>query len=162
MSDELKHIDVESEEFEDAPKALRDYVKKLQAQDRKRSDELNQVRGQLASRAVADVLADKGFKNPERVKRDILADGIDPTDKAAVDGWLSENSDDYARAEAAAAAATEESTESTTVPTEVQQNYRNLNVAGSPAGADPQAVYSQITKEMDGKDVIALFKQHGL
>lgn len=162
MSDDIKHIDVESEEFEDAPKALRDYVKKLQTQNRNLRTERDDARGQFAARAVADVLDGKGFKNPERVKRDILADGIDPADKAAVEGWLSENSDDYARAEAAPLEETPGEPAPATVPAEVQLGYQNLQVPGTPASANVKAVFDQITPDMDGKAVAALFKQHGI
>lgn len=98
MSDNIKYIDVDSEEFENAPKALRDQVKKLQAgltAEKQRADGLQR---QVASHALADVLT--GFKNPKRVEKDLLSDDVDPTDKAAVEAWLSENGDDYGRAEA--------------------------------------------------------------
>ena len=46
------------------------------------------------AQALGDVLA--GFKNPERVKRDLLSDGIDPLNREVVEKWLGENGDDYA------------------------------------------------------------------
>lgn len=164
MSDEIKYVDADSEDFEDAPKALRDAYKKLVTAHKQATQSLAETRGQVAARAVADVLADKGFKNPERVKRDILADGIDPTDTSAVEGWLSENSDDYARAEGAATTeqTTEETKEATTVSQEVQLGYQNLSVPGTPATTNAKAVFDQITPEMNGADVAALYAQHGI
>jgi hypothetical protein len=161
MSDNLKHIDVDSEEFEDAPKALREYVKKLQAQSNTLAQERDDARGQVASRAVADVLADKGFKNPERVKRDLLADNIDPLDSSAVDGWLTRNGDDYAKS--AQQAEKVAGQQSATVVQEVVDGYQNLQVSGEPASNDKLAmVLSKITPEMDGKAVEALYREHGI
>ena len=101
MTDNLQHINVDDEAYEGAPKALRDYVKKLQAQNQTLNTDLGQVRGQLASKAVGDVLAGQGFKNPKVVEKALLGDGIDPLDKSAVDAWLAQNSDDYAKGPAA-------------------------------------------------------------
>lgn len=163
MSDAIKHIDVDSEEFEDAPRALRDYVKKLQGQNQTLTKERDDARGSIASRAVADVLADKGFKNPERVKRDILADGIDPTDQAAVDTWLTSNGDDYAKAQAAPEEGQQE--QPAAVSAEEQQAYQNLQVQGQtvPAGNDKFAsVAAKITPDMRGADVEKLYREHGI
>lgn len=160
MSDEIRYVDADSEDFEDAPKALRDAYKKLVTAHKQVTQNLADTRGQVAARAVADVLADKKFKNPERVKKDLLDDKVDPSDTDAINAWLEQNSGDYAMAEAAPAA--EENPPSSSVSAEVQQAYGNLAVAGSPATSDQQAVFSKITPEMDGKAVIALFKQHGL
>ena len=161
MSDNLKHIDVDDDEFEDTPKALREYVKKLQAQNKDLAKERDDVRGQVASRAVADVLADKGFKNPERVKRDLLADSIDPLDTNAVNAWLTSNGDDYARA---AGAPEGEQPPSDEPPAEVAQGYSQLQVPGSaPGSSDKLAlVLSKITPEMDGAAVAKLYAEHGI
>jgi hypothetical protein len=163
MSDNLKYIDVDSEEFEDTPRALREHVKKLQKALTDERSAHGQTRNRLASRAVSDVLADKGFKNPKRVERDLLADDIDPLDTEAVERWLAENSDDYAKGEAASAAATE--TEPASVPAEQQQALQSMNVSDvPPAGGASKwdLVMSEITPDMDGKAVQAVYAKHGI
>lgn len=100
MSDNFEHIDIDSEEYEDAPRGLRDHVKRLQSRLKETAKERDTLRGTLTSTALTDVLG--GFKNPERVKRDLLADKIDPLDKSAVNEWLASNADDYARGDGAA------------------------------------------------------------
>ena len=161
MSDEIKYIDADSEDFEDAPRALRDAYKKLVSAHKQVSKDLTETRGAVASRAVADVLADKGFKNPERVKRDLLADGIDPLDTSAVDGWLTSNGDDYAKA--AEAGETQQEQQSAAVPDEVVKQYGQLQVAGEPAVNDKwQRAQAEITPEMDGAAVKAVYAKHGI
>lgn len=91
-----QHIDVDSPEFEDAPRALRDAYKKLQKELGDVAKERDSFRSQAHSQALSSVLSDKGFKNPKRVERDLLADGIDPLDAVAVESWLTTNGDDYA------------------------------------------------------------------
>jgi hypothetical protein len=103
MSDDIKYIDVDDEQFEDAPKALRDAYKALARQHKDAASELGQARKTIASHALGDVLGNAGFKNPKRVEQDILRDGIDATDKTAVEAWLAENADDYAKAEVTSA-----------------------------------------------------------
>lgn len=101
MSDEIKYIDVDDEQFEDAPRALRDAYKALARQHKEATSELGQARKTIASHALGDVLGNQGFKNPKRVEKDLLGDGIDPLDKSAVESWLGEYGDDYAKAESA-------------------------------------------------------------
>ena len=161
MSDKLQHIDIDSEEFEDAPKALREYAKQLKRQLDTVQADLGKANKQLASRAISDVLADKGFKNPKRVERDLLADEIDPHDSAAVERWLAENSDDYAKGNTAPAS------ESPAVDEhpELAQQYERANVSGDAAPAPNDkwaAVQAEITPDMDGNAVIEVYRRHGL
>lgn len=159
MADNNKHIDLDSEEFEDAPKALRDYAKNLKKQLDAKASELDGVRTQLASRSLADVLGSKTFKNPKRVQQDILRDGIDPLDTDAVEAWLADNSDDYAQGDGSTAAAP--------VASEQQQAHERMAAVTS-AGASSselskfEMVQQLITPEMSGDDVIALYAKHGI
>ena len=92
---DIQHIDVDDEQFEDAPRALRDHVKQIQkALDEVRA-ERDGYRNKVNEAALGDVLA--GFKNPERVKRDLLTDKVDPLDSEAVTKWMEQNAGDYAR-----------------------------------------------------------------
>lgn len=163
MSDEIKYIDADSEDFEDAPRALRDAYKKLVSAHKQVTKDLTETRTTMASRAVADVLADKGFKNPERVKRDLLADGIDPLDNSAVDGWLASNGDDYAKAAPEAGESQQQEQQSAAVSDEVAQQYQKLQVSGEPAVNDKwQRAQAEITPEMDGAAVRAVYAKHGI
>jgi len=101
MSDAIEHIDVDHEDFESAPKALREHVKNLQAALKERDKIVSDFRTRETERALADVLT--GFKNPARVQRDLLADKVDPLDTEAVNKWLEANADDYARGDGAPA-----------------------------------------------------------
>lgn len=100
MSD-IQHIDVDSDEFEGTPKALRDHVKRLQKALETEKQATVELRGQLQSTALADVLA--GFAKPGRVKSALLSDQVDPLDTEAVQTWLKENGDDFARSAGAPA-----------------------------------------------------------
>lgn len=90
-------IDVDEDEYLDAPKALRDAYKKLVRQHTEIVKERDTFKSVATERALGDVLKD--FKNPKRVQRDLASDGIDPLDSEAVSAWLEENGDDYAKGE---------------------------------------------------------------
>lgn len=158
MSDDIQHIDIDGDEYIDAPKGLREYAKKLKSQLEATAKERNELRGQVTANALSDVLT--GFKNPDRVKRDLLGDKVDPLDKEAVDKWLATNGDDYARGEAGPTA------ESSVDESEVQAHQQLQNAAGGlrPAAdmSKVQAFESEITKEMTGDEVLALAQKHGL
>lgn len=88
-------IDVDSEEFSDAPRGLRDAYKKLQGRYTEVAQERDTFKGRAESSALGDVL--KGFVKPERVKSALLSDGIDPLDSEAVGRWVTDNGNDFAR-----------------------------------------------------------------
>ena len=161
MSDKLQHIDIDSEEFEDAPRALREYAKQLKRQLETVQTDLGKANKQLASRAISDVLKDKGFKNPKRVERDLLADEIDPHDGKAVEEWLAANGDDYARGETAPVSEPQADDNR-----ELAQQYDRLNVGGDTSQPAPNdkwaAVKAEITPDMDGAAVIEVYRRHGL
>lgn len=162
MSDAIKYIDVDDEQFEDAPKALRDAYKALRKSHETVTTERDGARQTLASRAVGDVLADKGFKNPKRVERDLLADKVDPLDKSAVDAWLAENADDYAKGEGAPAAAAE----LTEDQRKQQEAFQALNAGGDMRAASDMSKWelaqAEITDAMSGAEITAVYKKHGI
>lgn len=162
MTSTIQHIDIDSDDFEDAPKALRDYAKKLKSALADATTELDGVRSQLASNAVGDVLKDKGFKNAKRVEKDLLADGINPLDKSAVDSWLAEFGDDYAKAEAVSQSTPVQDEEAA----QQQAAYGQLNAGGALQSADGLDKWQQIQNEMTGNEtgaeLIALYKKHGI
>lgn len=97
MSNDIQFIDIDAPEYAKAPKPLRDHIRKLQQTYRDAVDERDFYWGHAASAALRGPLAD--FTNPERVKRELLNDGIDPLNPEAVTQWLHVNGDDFARDE---------------------------------------------------------------
>jgi hypothetical protein len=167
MSDAIKYIDVDDEQFEDAPKALRDAYKALARQHKDLSTEAGQLRTQVASFALGDVLGNAGFKNPKRVEQDILRDGIDATDKAAVEQWLAANADDYAKATGATEPEPVPAAEQT--PEQQAQAAAFAQMQAAQAGLHQPAdmtkwdlAQSEITPDMTGEQVIAVYAKHGI
>jgi len=161
MSDTYEYIDVDDDDYFDAPKALRDHVKRLQEQLKGVVQERDTLSSKLSNRSASDVLADKGFKNPKRVARDLLADKVDPSDEAAVTKWLEENGDDYAKAQVqpasdAAPAEGGEGTEDDGTP-EIQSGHEAMQrttTGASPAGHDKyQAAFNEIDPAWDSEKV---------
>ena len=158
MTDNITHLDLDSDEYYDAPKALRQYAEKLKKALDSTTKELATARGQVAAQAIGEVLS--GYKSPAKVKRDLLADGIDATDKGAVEKWLSENGDDYARATASA------ESETPSVPEDEVAAHRSLNLDGEfrqPADMSKvDAAITELPADATPEQVLAHFKAKGL
>ena len=141
MSDEYKYIDVDDEQWDGTPRALREALDKAQKALRTRDQQITEIRDQQAASVLSDVLA--GFKNPERVKRDLLAEKVNPLDNEAVTKWLESNADDYARAQAPAETPVESTDEAVAVP-----DYRRLNApaeVGTPVNSGDKAAILKAT-----------------
>ena len=154
MTDDIQHIDIDAPEFDGSPKALRDHVKRLQEAHKSLQQERDTYRGQATSAALGDVLA--GYKNPERVKRDLLGDSIDPLNKEAVEKWLSENGDDYAKGDSGTAQA---------VPPDEAAAHQRLQQTELTSPSDMsklEAAQAEITPDMDGQAVREVYRKHGL
>lgn len=156
---DIQHINVDDEQYEDAPQGLRDYVKKLQKQNETLRTERDGFRNQISESALGDVLA--GFKNPGRVKTDLLSDGVDPLDNEAVSKWLESNGGDYARGEQAPAAPSD------TEPQVEVPDYDRLNSlsqAGTPSGSDKAQIVANPPAELlgDPKGLAAWFIAQGI
>lgn len=123
MSDNFAHLDVDDDEFESAPKALRDAYKKLQKAHNEQGQQITELSSQLSSQALSGVLT--GFKNPDRVKSALLGDKVDPLDTEAVAKWIETNGDDYAKAENSGTPATQQEEQ-----TEEAQAYAGLQLGG--------------------------------
>lgn len=154
MTDDIQHIDIDSAEFDGSPKALRDHVKRLQEAHKAILQERDTYKGQATQAALGDVLA--GYKNPERVKRDLLSDSIDPLDKQAVEKWLGENGADYAQGNAAPvpAAASEDAA--------AHQQLQQTNLTNPADMTKVEAALAEITPDMAGDQVKAIYRKHGL
>ena len=169
MTDAIKYIDVDDEQFEDAPKALRDAYKALARQHKEATAEVGQLRQTVASHALGDVLGNAGFKNPKRVEQDILRDGIDATDKTAVEAWLAANGDDYAKATGAPAEPNPVTEQPAPTPEQQAQAAAFQQMQAAQASLHQPAdlskwelVQSEITPDMNGEQVLALYAKHGI
>lgn len=158
MTDNIQHIDVDSDEFIDAPKALRDHVKKLQQANTRLTETNTDLSGRLTATALTDVLSE--FKNPERVKRDLLSDKIDPLDSEAVKTWLGTNGGDYARGEGGSAPSTDNPALAEDAAASQRMNSTDLS---SPADMSKwDAAKAEITDSMTGDEVKAVYRKHGI
>lgn len=154
-------IDVDHEDYEDAPRALRDAYKSLKKRLDTVTTERDDFRSKWQTKAASDALSGYGFRNPKRVSKDMQADGIDVSDADAVKAWVEDNGDDYAKGEAAPAAEPTENAD----PAEVQarQAASQVQNLASPAGTDKiTAALAEITPEMTGEQVQAIYRKHGL
>jgi hypothetical protein len=162
MSD-IQHIDVDSDEFIDAPKALRDHVKKLQQVNTRLSETNADLSGRVTAVALTDVL--KEFKNPERVKRDLLSDKVDPLNTEAVNQWLSQNGSDYAKGEGAPSSQSQTPAAPVATPEEVQAHQRlaaGQEFTAEAAMSKLEAAQAEITPEMTGTQIEAIYRKHGV
>ena len=159
MSD-IQFIDVDHEDFEDAPRALREAYKQLKKQYTTVAAERDDFRGKWQSKSADDALAGFGFRNPKRVSKDLLADGVDLTDADAVKAWVDSNGDDYAKGEVAAPAEQQD-----THADEAEQRRTIQDAASSttPSASDKlKAALAEITPEMTGEDVKRVYQKHGI
>lgn len=172
MTDNITHINLDDEQFEDAPKALRDYAAKLKKALDAAHGEAGQLRSQLASKSLGDVLGTKGFKNPKAVEKSLLADKVDPLDESAVAKWLEENSDDFAKAEGTPGEPNQPATQQLTPEQQADaearaQAYAAMQqVNGSlvqPADVSKfELAQSEIKPEHTKEEVRAILLKHGL
>ena len=159
MTDNIQHIDVDSDEFIDTPKALRDHVKKLQQANTRLTETNTDLTGRVTASALNGVLSE--YKNPERVKRDLLTDKVDPLNSEAVTAWLEKNGVDYARGDGAPApTATPNASEAEIAAHQRIAQSTNLK---RPADMTPfEAAMAEITPDMDGAAVKAIYRKHGV
>lgn len=163
MTDNIQHIDVDADEYLNAPAALREYARKLKEQNASLSGEVSTLRTERNASLLSGVLSAQGFKNPTRVQSDLLRDNIDPADKSAVEKWLQDNGDDYAKGAAPAEAVTTEDAANATNAAALGQIQR-VQATAEPAGGLSafDAAKAEITPEMTGEQIIALYKKHGV
>lgn len=160
MSD-IQYIDVDSEEFEDAPRALRAHVKKLQDRLTQVTTERDDYQSKWQARSATDALAGYGFRNPKRVSKDLLADGIDLSDEAAVKAWVEENGEDYAKGEAAPADAEQKAdhSEEAQARAQIQDTASQMQ----PAGTDKlKAAIAEIPSDATPEQVAEVYKKFGI
>lgn len=158
MSDDYQYIDVNDEQWEGTPRELRQALDKAQNKLREVTKQVATFEAERASNALSGVLT--GYKNPDRVKAAILGDKVDPLDNEAVTKWLEANGDDYAKGQA----------DPDPVPNEGEEDladqYEALQLGGAyrPAAdiGKLQAANAEITPDMDGAAVAAVYAKHGI
>lgn len=159
MTDNIQHIDVDGDEYLDTPKALRDHVKKLQQINQRLTETNADLSGRVTASALNGVLSE--FKNPERVKRDLLTDKVDPLNSEAVTAWLERNAGDYAKGDGASA-----QTSTPNASNEEVAAHQRLQSAGdlrTPGDMTKlEAAMAEITPDMDGAAIKALYRKHGV
>jgi uncharacterized protein (DUF2336 family) len=160
MSDAIQYINTDDEQFDNAPRALRDAYEQLKKSHKELSQETTTLRGQVTQQALSGVLTE--FKNPERVKSALLADKVDPLNAEAVNKWLADNGDDYAKGPATPApnqAPVADEAEQA-AHQQIQQSTAQFNQA---AEMTKRAAFeAEITPDMDGAAVRALAIKHGI
>lgn len=164
MTDNIQHIDVDSDEFIEAPRALREHVKKLQSALTEREQDVSSLKGQLTSTALSDVL--KGYRNPERVKQHLLGDKVDALDSEAVNKWLAENGDDYAKAEGAQPETPGgQPNEPQVDPAEAAAHQQIAGASDYSKPADLSALdaaLAELPKDATGSDIVEVYRKHGV
>ena len=159
MTDNIQHIDVDSDEFIDTPKALRDHVKKLQQANTRLTETNTDLTGRVTASALNGVLSE--YKNPERVKRDLLTDKVDPLNSEAVTAWLEKNGSDYAMGGGTSA----QTSAPNATDAEIAAHQRLAQSADlkRPDGMSKlEAALAEITPDMDGTAVKAIYRKHGV
>lgn len=146
MSDELQHINVDDEQWDGTPRALREHVDKLQKALKVAGQTITGFETERASTALSGVLT--GYKNPERVKSDILRDKVDPLDSEAVTKWLEGNGDDYARASADPALDDQEG-DPDSERAAARERLNAFQQFGRPGTADPAALVKSTPTDLN-------------
>ena len=151
-------IDTNSDEFVDAPKALRDAYDRLKSRYTETAKERDTYKGRAESSALGDVL--KGFVKPERVKSALLADGIDPLNSEAVGQWVAENGSDFARGDGSANPSPPSADNA-----EAALHERFNSGAGLQQPADQSkldAALAEAGPNATGQQLAAVFAKHGI
>lgn len=150
-------IDTNSDEFVDAPKALRDAYDRLKSRYTETAQERDTYKGRAEASALGDVL--KGFVKPERVKSALLADGVDPLNSEAVSRWVAENGNDFARG-AGSATSTPDADSA-----EAAAHERFNSGAGLQQPADLSKLDAAIAEagpNATGAQLAAIYAKHGI
>lgn len=154
---EVQFINVDDDDFIDAPKALRDHVKKLQKGLTDVTKERDKLRTKELRRTAVDVLAE--LDRPAGLARFLQADGIDPSNKESVAEWLKENAEVFGPVSSNPTDATQEQQpaqdadqqappQQQTVTPDAQQALQQMadaTAGAQPAGAD---AFSRATAEV--------------
>ncbi len=153
----FQYIDVDDEQFEDAPRALRQAYAALKKAHEAEAKELSTLRTQVQTRTASEVLKDKGY-NPKAAKF-LLKDGIDLSDEKAVDAWLAEEGEFF---KANGGTPTEQSAEHTAEAEARSQIADATSHTQTAANDKMQAALAEITDDMTTSQVLAIYAKHGI
>lgn len=159
MTDNIENIDLDSDDFANAPTGLREYAKNLKS----RLAERDQLIGKYQDEALGSVLTQAGFANPNRVRSAIAADKIDLSDRTKVNEWIATNGNDFARGAQAPAELQQEQPDHTAQAL-VQHQMQDLQNVATPSGAVNafEKVKAEITNTMDKDEVLARLRSAGV
>lgn len=149
-------IDTTSDEYVNAPKALRDAYDALKTRVTETEKERDTLRARATDAALGDVL--KEFKNPSKVKTDLTRDGVDPLDSEAVTKWLETNGDDYAKGDGSAP-----STPAARHPdAAAHQQIARVDLSQPADMSKIEAALSELGPDATPEQVIAVYQKHGV
>ena len=159
MSDAFQYIDVDSEQFEDAPKALRDAYNKLKKRAQDQDAELGSFRSEKTQATASDVLKAKGY-DPKAAKF-LIQSGVDLSSESAVDSWLAE---DGAFFKVGDPEATPGQTVDHADEAAARQaiNTTAAQVTQAASTDKLKLAISEITPDMDGAAVAAVYAKYGV
>ena len=158
MSDNFQYIDVDDEQFEDAPRALRQAYAALKKRDQQRDAELTKLRGTVQTNTATDVLKGKGYD--PRAAKFLLQSGVDINDETAVDAWLAEDGAFFKTGEAPA---TPEQQVDHSDEQQARSAIQDATSQVQPAGGDKMKLaLAEITDDMTPSQVQAVYQKHGI
>lgn len=156
----FQYIDVDDEQFEDAPRALRQAYAALKKAHEADTKELSTLRTQVQTRTASDVLKDKGY-NPKAAKF-LLKDGVDLSDEKAVDAWLAEEGEFFKVAGEGGTPNPEQNVEHEAEAEARGQIADATSHTQTAANDKMQAALAEITNDMTPQQVMAVYAKHGI
>lgn len=156
----FQYIDVDDEQFEDAPRALRQAYAALKKAHEVDTKELSTLRTQVQTRTASEVLKDKGY-NPKAAKF-LLKDGVDLNDEKAVDAWLAEEGEFFKVAGQESTPGSEQTVEHDAEAEARSQIADATSHTQTAANDRMKAALAEITDNMTTQEVMAVYKKHGI
>lgn len=161
MSDTFQYIDVDDEQFEDAPRALRDAYAKLKKKAQEQDAELSSFRSERTQATAADVLKAKGY-DPKAAKF-LTQAGIDLSNEGQVDAWLAEDGAFFKVGDAPQSEAPAEQTAGHQAEAAARQQLATAQSYVQPAAMDKmKAALSEIGPDATTEEVKAIYKKYGI
>ena len=157
MSDNFQYLDVDDEQFEDAPRALRQAYEKLKKAHQSDAQELASLRGTVKQTTATDVLKAKGYD--PRAAKFLIQSGVNLNDSEAVDGWLAEDGAFFKVGDAPPA----EHAEDHSAEAQARSQIADASSQTQPAAVDKlQAALAEITPSMTAADVVEVYRKYGI
>lgn len=166
--DDLYDDDYDTDESSGS--SLRAQLERALKENKKLKASNDKFRKAESERQAKEVLTDQGFKNPKRVAKDLIADGVDLTDSEAVSEWLQENGDDYAKVQTQQSETADDDTDDTTdepvVDEQTASDYARLNQTqrmATPAQRTKlEQALAQLSDDASPEEVQRVFREAAL